>query len=246
VIGVRELSRRYGDVVALDRVSLEVAPGEIVGLLGANGAGKSTLMRTAAGLQLPDSGRVEIAGSDLIREPIEARRRLGYAAEEPALYEELSAHEHLAFFAAVRSLDPEESRRRAGELLGRLGLADRADEPVHRLSHGMRKKLAFAAAVLHRPRALLCDEALEGMDAEAALAAREELRALAAGGAAVLFSTHVTPVLERLCVRVILLHQGRIVRSLDRADWGGEERETSPLERTFLDVIRTSTLPETL
>jgi ABC-type multidrug transport system ATPase subunit len=133
VIRVSDLSRRYGDVVALDRVSLEVAPGEIVGLLGANGAGKSTLMRTAAGLQLPDSGRVEIAGADLIRDPIEARRRLGYAAEEPALYDELSAHEHLAFFAAARSLEPEESRRRAGELLERLGLAGRADEPINRL-----------------------------------------------------------------------------------------------------------------
>jgi ABC-2 type transport system ATP-binding protein len=246
VIRIRDLSRRYGERVALDGVSLEVTAGEIVGLLGANGAGKSTLMRTAAGLQLPDSGSIEVAGLDLIREPIESRRRLGYAAEEPALYDELSPREHLAFLAGARMLDPDPTRRRAEELLERLGLADRADEPAERLSHGMRKKLAFVAAVLHRPQVLLCDEALEGLDAEAALAAREELRALAAGGAAVLFSSHVTPVLERLCGRVVLLHRGRVVRSLDRADWGGEERETSPLERTFLDVIRTSPSPETV
>lgn len=240
MIRIESLTCRYGDVVALDCVSLEVAPGEIVGLLGANGAGKSTLMRTAAGLQLPDSGRVIIAGFDLVAAPIEARRRLGHAAEEPALYEELSAREHLVFVAGVRGLDPGEAARRADALLGRLGLAERADEPVHRLSHGMRKKLSFALAVLHRPPALFCDEALEGLDAEAGLAAREELRELAAVGTAVLFSSHVTPVLERLCGRVVVLHRGRVARTLDRADWGGAERETSPLERTFLEVIRES------
>jgi ABC-2 type transport system ATP-binding protein len=238
VIRVRELTRRYGGVLALDAVSFEVRPGETLGLLGANGAGKSTLMRICAGLQSADSGTVEVAGADIAARPIEAKRALGYAAEEPAFYEELSAGEYLAFLASVRGLDPGAARARTASLVERLGLAGRTDEPVERFSHGMRKKLAFIAAVQHRPAALLCDEALEGFDVVASLAAREELRALAAAGTAVLFSSHVTPALERLCDRIAILHRGRCVRVMDRADWGGEPGGPSRLERAYLDETR--------
>jgi len=244
VIRLAGVTRRYGALVALDGVSLDVAPGAITGLLGANGAGKSTLMRTAAGLQAPDAGQVSIAGHDLWQAPIAARRELGYMAEEPRFHEELSGLEYLSFLAGVRGLDPHESAREARRLLERLGLLARAGEPVERWSHGMRKKLSFVAAVLHRPRALLCDEALEGFDLEASLAAREELRALATAGAAVLFASHVTPVLERLCDRIVLLHRGRVVRSLPRAEWDASSPEFSALERAFLDVVRTHPAPE--
>ena len=123
----------------------------------------------------PDGGVVEVDGIDLWASPIEAKRRLGYAAEEPAFYEELSADEYLAFVAGVRGLDPVAARERAGELFRRLGLEGRTDEPVQQFSHGMRKKLSFAAATLHRPAVLLCDEALEGFDAGSALEAKDEL-----------------------------------------------------------------------
>jgi ABC-2 type transport system ATP-binding protein len=179
MLRIAHLTRRYGAIVALDDASLEVAPGEIVGLLGANGAGKSTLLRTAAGLQPPDAGTVTIAGIELWTHPIDAKRRLGYAAEEPSFYEELSADEYLDFVAAVRGLDPGPARERARALLDELGLTGRTEAPVHQDSHGMRKKLSFVAAVLHRPAVLLCDEALEGFDAAGALAAKAELRALA-------------------------------------------------------------------
>jgi len=244
VIRLDHVTRHYGPLVALDDVSLDVTPGTITGLLGANGAGKSTLMRITAGLQAPDSGQVTVAGHELWRDPIAARRGLGYMAEEPRFHDELSGLEYLSFLAGVRALDPDESAREARRLLERLGLLGRAGEPVERWSHGMRKKLSFVAAVLHRPRALLCDEALEGFDLEASLAAREELRALASGGAAVLFASHVTPVLERLCDRVVLLHCGRIVRSLSRAEWDATGPEFSVLERAFLDVVRTHSAPE--
>jgi ABC-2 type transport system ATP-binding protein len=236
MLRIERLTRRYGTIVALDDTSLEVAPGEIVGLLGANGAGKSTLLRTAAGLQPPDSGRVSVDGMDLWARPTEAKRRLGYAAEEPIFYEELSAEEYLAFVTAVRGLDPAPARARATTLLEALGLGDRTTEPVHQFSHGMRKKLSFVAAVLHRPPVLLCDEALEGFDAAGALAAKSELRALAAAGIAVLFSSHVTETIERLCDRAVMLHRGRVVRVLERAEWGAPEPGPSPLEREFLVV----------
>ena len=230
------LTRRYGSLVALDGASLSVGPGEIVGLLGANGAGKSTLLRTAAGLQPPDAGTVTIDGIDLWTSPVEAKRRFGYAAEEPRFYEELSAEEYLSFVAAVRDLDPHHARARAGELLEKLGLAARAREPVSRFSHGMRKKLSFIAAILHRPPVLLCDEALEGFDAGGALAAKAELRARAADGCAVLFSSHVTETIERLCDRATLLHEGRVARTIERAAWGAPPSGLSPLEREFLIV----------
>lgn len=238
MLDIAGLSRSYGVLVALDDVSFQVEPGTIVGLLGANGAGKSTLLRTAAGLQPPDQGSVRVQDVDLWTAPVEAKKHLGYAAEEPTFYEELSADEYLAFVAAVRELDPAQARARADELTHALGLAERRDEPVRRFSHGMRKKLSFVAAVLHRPPVLLCDEALEGFDAAGNLAAKDELRALAAGGAAILFSSHVTETIERLCDRAILLHRGRVARLLDRAQWGAPERGVSLLERTFLEVSR--------
>jgi ABC-type multidrug transport system ATPase subunit len=240
MLRVTGLTRRYGTLLALDGVSLEVAPGEIVGLLGANGAGKSTLMRTAAGLQPPDAGEVRVLDAEVWRDPIAAKRHLGYAPEEPSFYEELSAGEALAFLAAVRGLDPGAARERARDLCSRLGLDGRTDEPVRGFSHGMRKKLSFIAAVLHRPRVLLCDEALEGFDAPAALFAREALRSLAADGCAVLFSSHVTETIERLCDRVVVLHRGRVARALGRADWGAPAPGLSTLERTFLELLRAS------
>ena len=241
MIQVRSVTRRYGERTALEDVSLEVAPGEFVGLLGPNGAGKSTLLRICAGLQSPDSGSVEVAGHDLWRQPIESRAQLGYMADEPEFYGELSALELLSFLAAVRGLEPASARRRADELLDRLGLAGRADEPVERYSHGMLKKLSLVAAVLHRPKVLLCDEAFQGFDLEAALAAREELAELARGGTSVLFSSHAAAELERLCDRIVVLHQGRVRRVLARSDWGGPDARSSPLERAFLELVGSPT-----
>ena len=244
MLAIEKLTRRYGPLLALDGVSLEVAPGEIVGLLGPNGAGKSTLLRTAAGLQPPDSGVVHVAGADLWKQPIEAKQRLGYAAEEPSFYEELSAEEYLAFVSGLRGLDPAASRARVHQLAAGLGLDDRLREPVRGFSHGMRKKLSFLAAVMHRPAVLLCDEALEGFDAGAAHAAKNELRELSAAGAAILFSSHVTETMERLCDRVILLSEGRIARTLDRAAWGSPAPGPGPLERELLSLSSPSSLPE--
>jgi ABC-2 type transport system ATP-binding protein len=238
MIEVRDLRRSYGERVALDGVSLDVHAGEIVGLLGANGAGKSTLLRTAAGLQPPDGGRVRIAGHDVWAEPLAARAALGYAAEEPAFHEELSAGEHLAFVAAVRGLAPAEARERATALARSLDLDARLDDPVRGYSHGMRKKTSFLAAVLHRPRVLLCDEALEGFDAPSALEAKAELRALARAGSAILFSSHVTETVERLCDRVVLLRAGRVAREMNREDWGAPAEDQSILERAFLATVR--------
>lgn len=244
MLEVVSVTRRYGDRVALAEVSLVVRPGEIVGLLGANGAGKSTLLRTAAGLQPPDTGHVRVSGEDVWAAPLAAKFALGYAAEEPSFHEELSAHEYLAFVAAVRALEPTAAHARTVALARAFELRARLDEPVRAYSHGMRKKLSFLAAVLHRPAVLLCDEALEGFDAPSALAAKAELRQLAAAGSAILFSSHVTETVERLCDRVVLLHGGRVARELTRAEWGAGDDQHSPLERVFLDVLQQTPVEE--
>ena len=238
MLEIAGLVRRYGDRVALDGVSLAVGAGEIVGLLGANGAGKSTLLRTIAGLQPPDAGLVQVAGHDVWSAPRAAKAAIGYAAEEPSFHEELSPREYVAFVAAVRGLEPRAAESRALALARGMDLAARLDEPVRGFSHGMRKKLSFVAAVLHAPAVLLCDEALEGFDAPSAMAAKSELRRLAAAGAAILFSSHVTETVERLCDRVVVLHAGRVARTLVRAEWGAGDDIHSPLERVFLDVLR--------
>lgn len=244
MLEVIALTRRYGERLALDRVSLGVRPGEIVGLLGANGAGKSTLLRTAAGLQPADAGEVRIQGHEVWAAPLAAKAALGYAAEEPSFHDELSAAEYLAFVAAVRGLEPLPAHARMRALAEALELSPRLDEPVRGYSHGMRKKLSFLAAVLHRPAVLLCDEALEGFDAPSALAAKTELRQLAAAGSAILFSSHVTETVERLCGRVVLLHAGRVARELARSEWGASDDQDSPLERVFLDVLRAAHVEE--
>jgi ABC-2 type transport system ATP-binding protein len=244
MLELRALTRRYGQRLALDRVSFTVPGGRIVGLLGANGAGKSTLLRTAAGLQPPDSGAVLADGHDVWAAPLAAKMALGYAAEEPAFHEELSAHEYLAFVAAVRGLEPGAASERTLRLARALERGPRLDEPVSGYSHGMRKKVSFLAAVLHEPRVLLCDEALEGFDAPSAVAAKDELRRLARAGSAILFSSHVTETVERLCDAVVVLHEGRVAREMGRDDWGAGADTTSPLERAFLELIGSSRAPE--
>lgn len=237
MLEVLDLGRSYGERRALAGVTIHVRPGEIVGLLGANGAGKSTLLRSAAGLQTPDEGVVRVAGHDVWSDPLAARANLGYAAEDPSFHEELSAAEYLSFVAAVRGLAPAEAEARARALAGAFDLGERLDDPVQGYSHGMRKKLSFLAAVLHKPAVLLCDEALEGFDAPSALAAKAEIRTRAREGCAVLFSSHVTETVERLCDRVVMLRLGSVAREMARAEWGAGAEEHSPLERAFLDMI---------
>ena len=244
MLELRALTRRYGSRLALDGVSFAVPRGRIVGLLGANGAGKSTLLRTAAGLQPPDSGQALVDGHDVWKAPLAAKQALGYAAEEPSFHEELSAHEYLAFVAAVRGLEPAAASARTLRLAHALELAPRLDEPVRGYSHGMRKKLSFMAAVLHEPRVLLCDEALEGFDAPSAVAAKAELRRLSRAGSGILFSSHVTETVERLCDSVMVLHEGRVAREMTRTDWGAGSETTSPLERAFLELIGSAPAPE--
>jgi ABC-2 type transport system ATP-binding protein len=206
---IESLTHRYGDLLAVDDLSLTVGPGEIVGFLGPNGAGKTTTLRACSGLLAPDSGRVTIAGAPLDDAPLAARARLGFVPDEPFLYERLTPAEFLDFVAALYDVSPALAAQRAGELSERFELGAAADQLLETGSRGMRQKVSIAAALLHDPPLLLLDEPLTGLDPHAVRALKDVLRERAARGLGVLVSTHLLEVAERLCDRVVIIHRGR-------------------------------------
>jgi ABC-2 type transport system ATP-binding protein len=218
MIDVRGLSRSYGATLAVDNLSLQAAPGEIVGFLGPNGAGKSTTVKVITGLIRPDSGTVTVCGFDVVRQPLEVKKRLGYVPETAAIYESLSALEYLELIACLHHLDPEPARVRRRELLELFGLSAQAGQRLGEFSKGMRQKVVLAAALIHRPDVLVLDEPLDGLDANTAMVVKELLRKLADQGKAILFSSHILEVVERMCTRIVIINHGRVVTSGTAAD----------------------------
>jgi ABC-2 type transport system ATP-binding protein len=211
LIAVDALAKRYGTTLALDGVSFTVAPGEVVGLLGPNGAGKSTTLGVLATLLRFDGGRVAVAGHALPAGARAARRVLGLVPQQVAVYPTLSARENVAFFARMAGIGRTDAARRADEALELVGLGARADEPVARLSGGMRRRLNLACGVLHRPRVVLLDEPVVGIDPQSRERVFDAIERIARDGAAILYSTHQMEEAERLCARVVLLDAGRVV-----------------------------------
>lgn len=224
-ISFEQVRKVYGKVVAVDRIDLSIAPGTFVGLIGHNGAGKSTCLRMLTGLLRPTEGRVRIDGVDVHADPLEARSRLGAVPEEPALYTYLTAREFLQFVAEVRGAGDVEA---ALEITGLGGDADRL---IREYSQGMRRKTALAAALLGKPKVLVLDEALNGLDPPSAARVKRALRDAVDDGASVLLSTHVVETVQAVSDRVIMLAHGRIVADERTADLGERGLEALFLER---------------
>ncbi len=211
MIELEQVSKRYGNRTALDRLSLTVGRGEIFGFIGPNGAGKTTTLRLLAGILAPDEGEIRIAGIPLSRFPEEGKRRVGFVPDRPHLYERLTAREFLAFVAGLYGVSGPLFEERARELLAEFSLAHHADEPIGSFSHGMKQRLATAAALLHAPEALIVDEPLVGLDPLAVRRLKALLRRLAAGGVTIFLSTHSLQLAEELCPRIGVIHRGRLV-----------------------------------
>jgi ABC-2 type transport system ATP-binding protein len=211
MIEVRELRKIYGELVAVDGVSLDVAGGEILGLLGPNGAGKSTTIGCVSGLLTPTSGRVRLLGHDVAREPREARRHLGLVPQEMALYEDLSARENLTYWAGAYGLRGQAAADRVERTLEVVGLRDRADETVEEFSGGMKRRLNFGCGIVHGPRVLLLDEPTVGVDAQSRVRLQELVREQADDGAAVLYTTHYMEEAETLCDRIAVIDHGEVI-----------------------------------
>jgi ABC-2 type transport system ATP-binding protein len=211
VIRVDHLVKTFGRFTAVDDVSLEVPAGEIHGFLGPNGAGKTTTLRMIAGLLQPTRGRVEIDGRDLAREPEAAKRALGFIPDRPFLYEKLTAFEFLRFHGGLYGLESPAASARARELLELFELSAWRDELVESFSHGMKQRLVMCSAFLHRPRAIVVDEPMVGLDPRGARLIKEVFRLQGREGVAVLMSTHTLEVAEEMCDRISIILGGRII-----------------------------------
>jgi ABC-2 type transport system ATP-binding protein len=208
VLELRDLARRFGDVVALDGVSFAVAPGELVGFVGPNGAGKTTAMRIALGVLAPDRGEVLWRGRPA--DPA-VRRRFGYMPEERGLYPKMRVLDQLVYLGRLHGMAPAAARASALRCLEILGVADRARDRVEQLSLGNQQRVQLAAALVHEPELLVLDEPFSGLDPVGVDVLAGVLRERVAAGAAVLFSSHQLELVERLCRSVVLIHRGRVV-----------------------------------
>jgi ABC-2 type transport system ATP-binding protein len=205
------LTRRFGDFVAVNDLDLRVATGQFFGFLGPNGAGKSTTIKMLTGLLAPSSGRINILGTDLVENPVEVKRQIGVVPEGMALFGRLTGSEYLNFVGRMYGLDRLTAAERTAELLDFMQLADEPSKLVTDYSHGMQKKLAMAAAVIHGPKVLFLDEPFEGVDAMAAGTLKNMLQRMISRGATVFLTSHVLEIVERLCSHIAIIHQGRLV-----------------------------------
>ena len=240
-IVTERLTRRFGGLTAVDGVDLRVAAGQFFGFLGPNGAGKSTTIKMLTGLLAPSSGRVTLLGVDFSAHPVEVKRQIGVVPEGMGLFERLTGAEYLQFVGRMYGLDLATTRRRSEELLEFMNLADRPKSMIADYSHGMQKKLALAAAVIHGPRILFLDEPFEGVDALAAGALKALLGRMTERGVTIFLTSHVLEIVERLCSHVAIINQGRLVAqgSLEelRAGIPGKEGIHKTLEEVFLSIV---------
>ncbi|MCI4360241.1 MAG: ABC transporter ATP-binding protein, partial [Thermoplasmata archaeon] len=235
---VAGISKSYGTVRALSDVSFSVAAGEIVGLLGPNGAGKSTSMKVALGILPPDAGEVRVFGRRVADDPIGAKRQIGYVPESPQLYEYLTGAEYLDFIGEIYGMDRSSRTTRITQFLTALELSGHENAMISGYSMGMKQKVALISALAHRPRLLILDEPLNGLDPRSARIVKDLLRSLAAAeGVGVLFSTHVLEIAQAICDRLVILNRGAVLASgtvaalRDRAG-----RTGSDLEEVFLTL----------
>ncbi|HEY3755059.1 MAG TPA: ABC transporter ATP-binding protein [Opitutaceae bacterium] len=233
LLDVESVSVRFGTITALDSVSLAIAPGEFFGLLGPNGAGKSTLMAVISGLRSPQAGSVSLNGRPA-KDPA-ARSILGLVPQGLALYPDLTAQENLQIFGGLQGLAGAELKSRVEELLQAVQLADRRKGLVNTFSGGMKRRLNLAAALLHRPKLLLCDEPTVGVDPQSRNAIFELLERLNREGMTVIYSTHYMEEASRLCSRIGIIDHGRMLALGNLDQLLGEAREVTILQRPSLE-----------
>ncbi len=236
MIEVRSLAKRFGEVEAVREVSFSAPDGRITGLLGPNGAGKSTTLRMLYTVLRPDTGSARIDGTDVVTDPLAARRAIGVLPHSAGIYRQLTARENVRFYGELHGLDKATLRRRVDELIERLGMQEFADRRAGGFSQGQRVKVALARALVHAPRNVLLDEPTNGLDVMATRALRDLIRGLKADGHCVLFSSHVMQEVAALCDEVVIIDHGRVAAAGTpdalQARFGG-----ATLEDTFVRVL---------
>jgi ABC-2 type transport system ATP-binding protein len=238
MIELVNLTKSYnaGAVRAVDALSLTIEPGEIFGFLGPNGAGKTTAIKMMVGILAPDSGQIKIAGVDLDREPLRAKRNIGYVPDSPDLYERITGNEYLDFLGDVYQVPLKQRQERTEKLGEAFSLTDALPDPIGSFSHGMRQKLAILGAMLPDPQVLILDEPMVGLDPKSSHLLKEILREHAQAGKTVFFSTHVLEVAERFCHRLGIIKSGKLIAAGTLEELRRVQGET--LEDIFLEVTQ--------
>jgi ABC-2 type transport system ATP-binding protein len=237
------LVKQFGDFVAVDHIDLQVRRGSFFGFLGPNGAGKSTTIKMLTGLLGPTSGKLRVLGLDVVQQPMEVKRRIGVMPEDLNLFERLTGAEMLAFTGRMYGLGREEIGQRSKELLELMELQNEPKKLVIEYSHGMKKKLSLACALIHRPEILFLDEPFEGVDAIASRTLKDLLLRLTARGLTVFLTSHVLEIVERLCSDIAIIAQGKLLASgsLDELREGirveGDGQGPVSLEEYFIQVV---------
>lgn len=234
---IQNIVLAYEDNVAVDHLSLTIQPGSFIGLIGPNGAGKTTLMLSMAGQFQPASGSIFFQGLDIYGKNLEYKRKIGFVHENPFFYPYLSVEEFLWFIARVRRMDKRFIGEKIDNVLRAVKLYDEREKLTVQLSQGMRKKLAIAAALLNSPRILFLDEAINGVDVESVFYIKGLLADYVASGGTVILSTHVLDIIEKLCDRYVVLHQGRIIADLDD-ETATKGKTAASLESIVLDLLK--------
>ena len=232
MLKIEHLTKAFGDKLAVDDLTLHIAPGEIYGFIGHNGAGKTTTLRSVAGIQQFDKGEILIAGHSVRTEPLECKRVLAYIPDNPDLYDFMSGIKYLNFIADVFGVGADERAERIRRWAGEFELTDDLAQPIAAYSHGMKQKLAIISAWLHEPKLILMDEPFVGLDPKAAHILKGMMRENCAGGGAIFFSTHVLEVAEKLCDKVAIIRRGKLVRSGTMEEVRGDDS----LEEVFLEL----------
>jgi ABC-2 type transport system ATP-binding protein len=236
MIEFQDLTRAYGDFIAVKPLALTVSRGEMFGFLGPNGAGKTTTIRMMMGILVPTSGRALINGFDCHTERPQVQRHVGYLPDNPYFYDFLRGREILQFVAEMHGLPRAEAAARTQRLLEEFGLADVVDEFAVNYSMGMKKKLGLACALIHDPDVLILDEPINGLDPRAAREVQDRLKAAAAQGKTIFMSTHLLDMAERVCTRVGIIHRGELVTTGTLAELREHVVPGGSLEEVFLKV----------
>lgn len=243
MIRLRGLSKSFGGTAAVKGLDLEIPQGQLIGLLGPNGAGKSTTIRMLTGMLRPSAGTAEVFGVDVVKDPVAVKRLVGYVPESGAVFEALTGLEYLSLVAALYRIPDREAEERILRFAGffDLSASDLHDKPLSAYSKGMRQKVVITSALLHNPRAVFFDEPLSGLDANAALSFKTLIASLAREGKTIVYCSHILDVVERVCERVVIVHEGRIVADGTVAELRERTGEDS-LERVFNKLTATENL----
>ena len=232
MLQIKNLTKRFGEKVAVDDLTLHIAPGEIYGFIGHNGAGKTTTLRSVAGIQQFDAGEIRIDGVSVTADPLACKRAMAYIPDNPDLYDFMSGIQFLNFIGDIFAVPAEQRQARIRDYAARFELTDDLAQPISAYSHGMKQKLAIISAWIHEPKLILMDEPFVGLDPKASHLLKEMMREHCDRGGAIFFSTHVLEVAEKLCDKVAIIRHGALVRSGTMDEVKGDES----LEAVFLEL----------